>query len=282
MASMASKDRPGDGISRRVLLRAGMAIAGVGLVPEGASGADMLVTPELFVFRAPYSKNTVIGLTMPPRHGCLGSAARTVRIHAGVKTWTAELSASGGSRITQGNHIVIFCGRGRVGSDAVDSVVLELQAHEFASTETLDVWAEVLCGNALRYRVGNPYVAELVRRDQELAQAYHRISPADDRAVLTSAVTENIAEQAKVCGMVTDPATHARRLANAILPDVVSYTPDLPVGFSFARQNGRHPAERTSEIVSTMLCGAASPVASVSRAVPLDSFPYLISPINLT
>ena len=81
---------------------------------------------------------------------------------------------------------------------------------------------------------------------------------------------------------MSDPDAYARRLADAIPPDVISFKPASPLGFSYAGQNGRHPAERTSEIVRTLLGGSSFSVANEQGATPLDRFPYLISPADLS
>jgi hypothetical protein len=279
MASTASQERRSSGISRRALLRAGTALAAMGLVPGWASEADASASAELFVFRAPNSENTVIGLAVPSDRR--RSAATAVRIHAGVKSWTADLPGSARSRIANDGRMQVFAGRGMMRSRPADAAVLELDALEFASTETFGVWAEILRDDRRR-RVGNPIVAELLRYDQELAETYHRASPADDRAVLMSNVTTIITERARELGLVVDPNAYARRLANAILPDVISYTPGAPIGFSYAGQNGRHPFERTYEIVRTMLGGFAPMIADIPLGPLQDRFPYVISPIDLT
>ena len=81
---------------------------------------------------------------------------------------------------------------------------------------------------------------------------------------------------------MSDPDAYARRLAGAILPDVISFAPASPLGFSFASQNGRHPAERTAEIVQTLLGGPLVPVVDQRGTMPFDRFPYMISPTELT
>ena len=169
-----------------------------------------------------------------------------------------------------------------MGARLVRAMVLELDARELAPTATFDVWAEISRGERLRWRVGNPIVAALVRCDQELERNYHRNSPADDQAVLTTLVTTIVAARTKKFGIASDPDAYAQRLANAILPDVIRFKPVSPVGFSYANQNGRHPAERTAEIVHTLLGASLVPAVDQQEAISLDRFPYVILPTELT
>ena len=83
---------------------------------------------------------------------------------------------------------------------------------------------------------------------------------------------------AAAAGGIVDPDAHGRRLAALLLPDVVSYRPELPVGFNFAGRNGRHPADDTANTVRTVLKGAvAQPVAATPFRL-CEEFPYFLSP----
>jgi hypothetical protein len=176
----------------------------------------------------------------------------------------------------------MFTGSGMNGAHLVEAMVLELNTGELNPTSTFNVWAEILRGDRLRERVGNPIVAALVQNDRDLGRIYHSISPADDRAVLTPVATRVIAARAKRYGIATDPVAYAKRLADAILPDAIRFKPGSPLGFSFANQNGRHPAENTAQIVDTLLGPSHTPFVDQQRTVQSDRFPYLISARQLT
>jgi hypothetical protein len=279
MASTVSKEGPVCEISRRAWLRFGMTMTAIGLVPGWAAQIDPPSSLELFVFRAPHSAKTVIGLSIPADFADFTAA--TARIHVGTKLWSVDLIGSPYKRFINEDRVQIFAGPGTIGAGLVQAIVLELDGPDLALTKTLDVWAEISRGAMARWRIGNPIVGELVRCNRELAEIHQRISPTDDRAILTPVVTKIVAARAKRLGTVSDPDAYAQRLAGAILPDVISFAPASPLGFSFASQNGRHPAERTAEIVHTLLGGSLAPVATERGQMPLDRFPYLISPIAL-
>ena len=267
-------------LSRRALLRSGTAVAALGLVPRWAFGVGPAVSPELYVFRAPDSVNTVIGLSIPADR--IFDAPTNARIRVGTMTWSADLGNSARMRWSNDSRVRIFTGSGMSGAHLVETMVLELDAGELTPTTTFDVWAEISHGDKLRERVGNPIVAALVKSDRDLGRIYHRISPADDRAVLTPVVTRVIAARAKRYGIATDPIAYAKRLADAILPDAIRFKPGSPLGFSFANQNGRHPAEKTAQIIDTLLGPSHTPFVDQQKTVQSDRFPYLISPTQLT
>jgi hypothetical protein len=289
MASTVSTDRSDpSGISRRALMGAGVGVVVMGLSPGRApANAAALPVPDLFVFRAPASNNTVIGVIFAPAHGeleRLKSVVTSVRISAGSRNWASDVHRT--PRIKESHGVRMFSGKGSFGHghashDAVDAVVIEIEGSSFLS-QRVEIWAELLLGDSSRLRLGNPVMAELIKRDESLARAYHQGSPATDRSALTAAVMRSVATRAAERGAVSDPEAHARRIAKTILPDVVTYDSALPVGFSFSGQNGRHPADRTSEIVDTMLSGNASrKISIVSFVMPLDRFPYMIIPADI-
>jgi hypothetical protein len=255
-----------------------MALAATGLVRGRPFELDLAASPQLFVFRAPDSANTVIGLSIAPDQASF--AAATALIHVGAKTWSVK--GRGSAYLASDDGARIFAGGGMMGGRFVEMIVLELDAHELARTAAFDVWAETFRGGGFRRRIGNPIVAELVRCDREFRQIHHRISPGDDRAVLTPIVRRIVAARAERFGITGDPDAYARRLTDALLPDVISFKPASPLGFSYASQNGRHPAERTAEIVQTLLGGPLVPDFDQRETTPGDRFPYLISPTELT
>jgi hypothetical protein len=214
-------------------------------------------------------------------------ASRTkfdVRIHTGRKSWmvkglrslrTGALSHLHDSRLFAG-EVLGPCTDAGIRYHAV---VLESPPDFVRAAGKLAVWAEFRSEEGWRFRVGNPFVATLLARDPALSKAYHTASPSDDRAVFTEAVAKRIAVMATAGGNVANPHAHARRLADRVLPDVIEFRPDLPVGFNFASQNGRHPADNARAVAVTVLSGAvASPVSGTPFGLT-TKFPYFPQPI---
>jgi hypothetical protein len=280
------------GITRRVALGTGVGFFALGFVPElsfargSSAAAGVQHQPELFAFRSPANGNLVFAVVGSVVDTSSGMPSRTkfdVRIHTGRKSWmvkglrslrTGALSHLHDSRLFAG-EVVGPCTDAGIRYHAV---VLESPPDFGRAAEKLAVWAELRSEDGWRFRVGNPFVAALLARDPALSNAYHTASPSEDRALFTEAVAKRIAVMAAADGNVANPHAHARRLAARVLPDVIEFCPDLPVGFNFASQNGRHPADNAGAVAVTVLTGAvASPVIATPFGLT-TKFPYFSQP----
>lgn len=127
----------------------------------------------------------------------------------------------------------------------------------------------------LRQRIGRPFLSDLVAENEGLAAIYHSLTPAEDRDMLMKPLATAIADRLRANGMAVNTTSHGRRLASALLPDVLRYDLHRPTGFTFAAQNGRHPAESAGEMVSAFLNGGAPSATSVrSERQTVETFPY--------
>jgi hypothetical protein len=141
----------------------------------------------------------------------------------------------------------------------------------------LAVWAEVTRRDNSKSHVGSPIVAELVARDLSLARVLEAARPTEDRTHPVAEVAERISARGSAAGRV-DARTHGERLAATLIPDVLSFDPRRPIGFTFAAQNGRRPSDTIAEIVHTVLAGVATPHKSADTAFGVsNSFPYFLS-----
>ncbi|WP_428491224.1 hypothetical protein [Rhodopila sp.] len=152
--------------------------------------------------------------------------------------------------------------------------MLEPRAEFVQPNQTLRVWAELRGSDGARSRVGNPLFAAYLAANPDLATAYHASSPDHDRSRFAGPVSESIARaMADVRG--SDANAYGRRLALMLLPDVIHFRPDHPTGFSYAGQNGRHPADDLRSLTAALLTGRST--AAAPRPVPLqDQFPYFL------
>jgi hypothetical protein len=82
-----------------------------------------------------------------------------------------------------------------------------------------------------------------------------------------------ISRRLRAAGSQVNPESHGRRLASLLLPDVLRYDPHLPVGFTFAARNGRHPLESADEMVYATLNGGKTLGSSLAHlGSPLRHF----------
>jgi hypothetical protein len=210
---------------------------------------------DLYAYPGRDLESVVAAMTWP-----VGRSTNSVSIHLHGKTWKLY------SPYTKSNPIIwsedgcrLFFGR--MGSDDVFAV--ESSIRSLSRPGPLNVWAERFLEDCSRQRYGSPMLAEILRRNQALAQAYHSILPSDDRAVLTQLLLGEISTGLLAEGDARNEQAYGSQIAAALLPDVLRYDPRRPFGFSFAAQNGRHPTN-AAEVV-------ASAVMNLSRSCPLRS-----------
>jgi hypothetical protein len=261
-------------ISRRDVLGAGTCVLTLGYAHGSSTTLSVKHRPELFVFQSCNSRNLVFAVVVaspgPP-------TTFDVHLHAGPKSWTIAnitVSERSDSRLFAGEVL----GPCTAAGIRYTAVVLETQPDFVRPHENLAVWAEIRTGDGSRVRVGNPFVANLLARDPVLSGTYHATSPAQDRALFTDPLASRIQVIAAATGLAS-PDGHARRLAARLLPDVINYRPDLPVGFNFASQNGRHPSDDTATVVETVLTGTVAPRMATERVQLTKTFPYIQRPI---
>jgi hypothetical protein len=159
------------------------------------------------------------------------------------------------------------------------AVVMEVDARAIGQHRLSEIWAERMV-DGMRQRIGAPFLSNIMRDNAELASLYHSSSPDKDRTLLLQPLSVEIARRLRVAGSVVNPDSHARRLAYALLPDVLHYDSRLPAGFTFAAQNGLHPSESPDEVVSTILNGGKPSDSTAASLQPsVKSFPYFVTAV---
>ena len=280
-------------ITRRGLLRGGVACALASALPSNLLGEtihqDASQTssswhstspsqPELYAFRGAGQGLTAIAVTWAeePTSDCM------VRIHAGAKTWRFKVPAHGGPQSLHNGDYSLFTGNvvapAKAYGGILTAVVVEVDARAIGQHGPSEIWAERMVGG-LRQRIGAPFLSNIMRDHAELASLYHTSSPDKDRTLLLQPLSVEIARRLRIAASVVNPDSHARRLASALLPDVLHYDSRLPAGFTFAAQNGRHPSESPDDVVSAILNGGKpSNSAPASPQPSVKSFPYFEQP----
>ena len=200
-----------------------------------------------------------------------------VRVHAGRQSWTLARAAGTHGVVPLAGAARGFIGRSFRLTNGVTKTyhLVVLTAPSAALGENaLGVWAEIIGQGDDRLRVGNPVVAELLAQDPALARIFHRAHPMHDQALFAAALEMRIAARGSN-NSALDPKAHGKRLATMLLPDVLPFHPGAPVGYTFAGQNGRHPADPVRDIVNTILAGVVTPQASTDGPFrTTKAFPY--------
>ena len=257
------------------------------LISQGTSEAmaggriSRSMAPNLYAFPGAGHNTTAIAVTWREQAldaRCDPGQYSKVRIHAGLNTWEFDLSNQAPTKLQRSDDISVFTGNVvaplGVNDALVKAVAMELPARAIAQGGSAGIWAEHY-KRGLRRRIGTPFLSHLVAENESLAAIYHSSTPAEDRDMLMKPLAAAIADRFRGMSADADAISHGRRLASALLPDVLRYDSDRPTGFTFAAQNGRHPSESTDEMVSAFLNGGA-PSAIVVRSArqTLETFPY--------
>lgn len=263
--------------TRLAVLRSAAAFAAIGLSTTGISTAAMPAAGDLFAFNAPRTDRLVIALVTSA--GDNAKPAAHVRLHAGERAWAIDADEfaerfDGHDRFYSGT--VMGRTSGKLGR--YHAVVLETRLPRDNGNAVVSIWAERTDASGRR-RFGNPIVAELLAHDPRLAAVHRTSIPAEDFAQMTAAAVDRLGQIAARAGVLSS-RDHAQRVAERFLPDVVSYRPGLPVGFTFAAQNGRHPGDDVSAVTATILTGRPAASRPSVRFRMTDIFPYLPLPAH--
>ena len=116
---------------------------------------------------------------------------------------------------------------------------IETPADVMQADETVPAWAEAFDDAGRKIRIGIPFVAPILKLVPALTARHdaralsHDLDPGGDDGRNIRHGPDN----------VTDPCVIRTRLARLLLPDVITYRSDRPVGLTVANQNRRHPQD---------------------------------------
>lgn len=284
-------------LTRRAVLGGGIAVGVACLLPREVLGG--IKTPcaspgekvnirlngkraNLYAFAGPNRETTVIAVTWPRQSRNSGDGLDPItkaRIHTGPQSRSISVPSENTKAVEwEENGFRVFSGSVCAATDAeeryLDAVVLETPKRVALGKPGLEIWAELQSENGVRHRVGSPFLSELVAKGGLLAELYHASSPAVDLQILAAGVEEAITARASAARHVSKPEQYGRRLVSALLPDFLHFDPSLPSGFTFASQNGRHPAESSDVLVQALLSGSPFISHAPVTACLKSDFPY--------
>ncbi|GAA2430815.1 hypothetical protein GCM10010191_50580 [Actinomadura vinacea] len=169
----------------------------------------------------------------------------------------------------------------------VAAMVLEIPDDAFDVTE-IGFWGTTaLATDSGGWRQINRCAQPLVNTifhpdDSQLASDYNTTHPSTDRTVYGPLVGDLVAKAVAAAGTGDDPAAHARRVVEAIFPDVLRYRIGTSASFGFVVRNGRGLTESTPEVMFALVLNKAVPLGLDARSaagVPGPRFPYLAPPV---
>lgn len=243
---------------------------------------DMRRQTDLYAFRAQAVDKMVVAVTWPRESRGrfrLPPQIPETRLYIGDRMWSSLNVSPGESHVGQAHDSIrIFSGHVAESVNA-NTVGLEVLLAEGSSTRWAGqgIWAEQLWEDGSRQRMGSPFLAALVSQDESLAALYDASSPATDARMLFDPIACAIGKRARKAGYSGDADLHGRRLAAALLPDMLKYDPVLPSGFTFAARNGRHPRDSDPTVVNSILNGFPGAERPTRGTMLLPTFPYFQS-----
>jgi hypothetical protein len=277
-------------ISRRVVLTSGVSCALTLAIPQYvlsfpshpatavAGSAPDERRPNLYVFPGSRPGRTTIAATWP----ILSRLSSELRLHVGEHSVSIPVAKdSSDSSRWDDNGRELFSGdlllRTAERDLRVKGIVVELPSDMFAKEGFTNIWAERISSGA-RLRFGSPFLADIIAKDSRAASLYHASSPHLDDEVLNGIVAAAVTRNAQSSGYVGNAQKYGRRVASALLPDVMRYNPNLPVGFTFAGQNGRHPNDAAQSVVTAVVSGVLAYTPNAPRLRLNQQFPYFPQP----
>ena len=175
----------------RTVLRASAGVLALRFAPMRSAATSVQHQSDLFAFRAPGTGNLVFAVV----YSAIGSSRFDVHIHTGRKRWAVNglrPQQTGTMMNRRGEHLFsgeILARRSDVAT-RYNAVVLESPPDFVRTGESLAIWAKLRAEDGSHLRVGSPFVAGLLARDQVLSNTYHAASPTEDRALFSDAVAK--------------------------------------------------------------------------------------------
>jgi Domain of unknown function (DUF4331) len=163
----------------------------------------------------------------------------------------------------------------------VTAIVLELP-NTALGAETIHLWGTTAIPHESKWktinRAATPLVQQVFIQDEHLKDAYNKSLPQDDVAKYGEAIAAFTAKVTQLAGTATDPQAYGQQVVHFLLPDVLTYSPQLPIGYGFAGRNGRALADDTPDVILSLL--ANIPLSDrVGKPDGLRThFPYLAEP----
>ncbi|MBC7910386.1 MAG: DUF4331 family protein [Pyrinomonadaceae bacterium] len=163
----------------------------------------------------------------------------------------------------------------------VTGIVLEVPNAIFHS-QKIDVWMTVsLYGHAPLIQVsryGTPLMTHVFLQTTEHKDLFNQTHPQEDRTNFADLISSFVAQTVQTAKTSDDPAAYGQRIANTLLPNVMSYHVGTVASYDFDSRNGRALRDDVFDVVVTTLANTplTDHVAATNRYQ--QHFPFLGEP----
>jgi hypothetical protein len=125
-------------------------------------------------------------------------------------------------------------------------------------------------------REANPMMPYLFIVDEQLRDAYNSGHPRHDVALLNEPISAWISRIVTLAGTAQDAEAYGHRVADMLLPDMLTYRLGTPANYGFAGRNGRRLGDDAMSVLLSLaanqpLAAQAPPFRRYPRRVPLPA-----------
>ncbi len=166
----------------------------------------------------------------------------------------------------------------------ITGIVLEIPTAAFGA-ETIHLWATVsLSGHAPQIqvsRMAKPLMTHIFCQDETQRENYNRSHPKDDVVAYSASIATFVAKVTTLAQTTAAPTGYGRRVAQLLLPNVLTYQLGTPASYGFAGLNGRSLSDDVYDV--TLTIAANKPLTDSVNANHRyrAEFPYLGLPYEI-
>ena len=254
-------------ITRRRLLVGSAAFGASTFASRRSRAANLQEKCELFAFRSQGTGSHVLAVVVSAAGidaARQSSPGFDVDIHAGERTWAVRPLQKIGKTLEDREYNMYA---GEVHGPLSPSIKPSSWKPEPNFGARVGVSASgptffLSKGNASKSAIRSSMI---LARFPDIATHYRAALSNQEKAELVDLLIERAA--------ATENAS-TRRVALLLVQDALSYHPDLPMGFTFAGRNGRHPSDDAASVIATVLAGAVTPRGDAPPFMLGSTFPY--------
>ena len=122
----------------------------------------------------------------------------------------------------------------------------------------------------------NPLFSHTTLFENEALRAEHNQSRPNNESAITPLVSARTARASALAKTQADPLAYGDKIANLLVPDVLTYTVGTSAKYGVEQRNGRALDDDAMSVILTLLLGTPTDQKIDNPKLHTDKFPYLI------